>query len=413
MIYAFMSLLALSALLLTSCEEDGDGMQLETPNGEPEIRYIRTTNPNSTDSLLVAAELGSTIAIVGRNLGGTRQVWFNDQEALINPSWVTNTAIILAVPVKAPLDIQDKLYLITEKGDTLTHDFKVTIPAPSVVSAKNEWVQDGENLVINGDFFFEPLSVTFTGAGEGEIVSVTQNSIEVVVPEGATEGPVTVTTIFGVTESTFQLWDSRNIILNFDDLVANGWRIGMVANDNGPIDGNYLVVGGVIAANQRDEGPGAPGESPLAMEFWGGPAGRTENFYPYYANSYRDYVLKFEAKVNKWYGGYLNLCLSTPDHAGNNQEIWSNTLNARAIWGPWAEEGKEFSTDGSWITVVIPLTEFQYHMGSDDERGVFYTPGQKFIESAAGSFSTWFLGSPENEDNEVEFFIDNIRFVQP
>src|SRR5690606_9947169 len=191
-----------------------------------------------------------------------------------------------------------------------------------------------------------------------------------------------------------------------------GWRIGLGENTDNPINGNYLVFRGNIDANQRDEGPRAPAQSPLLMEYWGGPDNRTENFYPYYPNSYRDYVLKFEAKVNKWYGGYLNLALSTPDHNGNNQEIWSNSLNARAIWAPWADEDSEFQTEG-WITVVIPMTDFHYHMGTDGDDNVVYTPNQKFIEAAAGSLSTWLLGSPENDDNFVEFYIDNVRFVQP
>ena len=123
-------------------------------------------------------------------------------------------------------------------------------------------------------------------------------------------------------------------------------------------------------------------------------------------------MLKFEAKIRKWYGGYLNLCLSTPDHTGNNQEIWSNSLNARAIWAPWTETDEEVTTGDHWITVVVPMTEFQYYMGSD-ANGVNYTPGQKFSESAAGRFSTWLLGSPENTGNEVEFYLDNIRFVEP
>ena len=235
--------------------------------------------------------------------------------------------------------------------------------------------------------------------------------MEVAVPEGATEGPVTLATNFGSTESTFHVWDKRNVILNFDDKVANGWRIGLREDTDGPIDGKYLVVGGNIAKNQRDEGPGAPAESPLTMEYWGGPAGRTENFYPLYPNSYRDYVLKFEAKVNKWYGGHLNLCLSTPSHTGSNQEIWSNSLNARAVWAPWAASGEEFSTDGEWITVVVPMSEFQYFMNAPSD--VEYTPGQKFIETAAGSFSTWMLGSKESSGNAVQFYIDNIRFVKP
>ncbi len=398
-------------LITTSCEENGDGMNIESPSGDPVVDYIRLSDPATSDSLLVSASLGTGIVIVGKNLGGTREVWFNDRQASITPTWVTNKTVFVSVPSFAPNEVTNILYLVDAKKDTLKHPFVVSIPEPELYSAKNEWPQAGENLIINGNYFFAPLTVTFSGGEVGEVISVTQNQVEVTVPAGATEGPVTLATNFGEEVSTFHLWDKRNIILNFDDKVANGWRIGLAETGDGEIDGNYLVVGGNIAKNQRDEGPGAPAGSPLAMEYWGGPAGRTENFYPLYPNSYRDYVLKFEAKVTKWYGGYLNLCLSTPTHAGSNQEIWSNSLNARGIWGPWAEKGEEFTTDGKWITVVIPMEEFQYYMGAPSD--VVYTPGQKFIETAAGSFSTWLLGSPENNGNEVRFYIDNIRFVKP
>ena len=115
--------------------------------------------------------------------------------------------------------------------------------------------------------------------------------------------------------------------------------------------------------------------------------------------------------MKKWYGGYLNLCLSTPTHASSNQEIWSNSLNARALWAPWVEAGEEFTTGDQWITVVIPMSEFQYFMDAPGD--VVYTPDQKFQEAAAGSFSTWLLGSPESSGNAVQFYIDNIRFVKP
>jgi hypothetical protein len=398
-------------LLIASCDEDGDGMNIETPNGDPVVDYVRLSDPATSDSLLVSATLGTGIVIVGKNLGGTREVWFNDKQASVTPTWVTNKTVFASVPSFAPSKVTNILYLVDANKDTLKHSFVVSIPEPELYSAKNEWPLSGENLVINGDYFFEPVTVTFTGGVVGEVVSVSQTQVEVAVPEGATEGPVTLATNFGSTESTFHVWDKRNVILNFDDKVANGWRIGLREDTDGPIDGKYLVVGGNIAKNQRDEGPGAPAESPLTMEYWGGPAGRTENFYPLYPNSYRDYVLKFEAKVNKWYGGHLNLCLSTPTHSGSNQEIWSNSLNARAVWAPWVASGEEFSTDGEWITVVVPMSEFQYFMNAPAD--VEYTPGQKFIETAAGSFSTWLLGSKESSGNAVQFYIDNIRFVKP
>ncbi len=411
--------LFMSTLLIISCEDD-DGMSIESPDGPAAIGYIRVTNPLASDSLLVRAQLGTTVAIMGQNLGGTREVWFNDRQAIINPSWVTNRTIIVVVPNQAPLDITDEIYLVDANGQTLAHPFEVTIPPPVLASARNEWPQRelGEKLRINGNYFFDvqgvvPVIVTFTGGEEAIATVINQTLLEVEIPESAEEGPVTVTTNFGETVSTFHLWDKRNIVLNFDDLVANGWRIGLTETDDDAIDGNYLVVRGNINANQRDEGPGAPAQSPFTMEYWGGSdPNRTENFYPLYPNSYRDYVLKFEAKVKVWYGGYLNLCLSTPSHTNSNQEIWSNSLNSRAIWGPWAEAGAEYTTEDRWITVVMPMTEFQYHMGQPNTN-IEYTPGQPFIETAAGSFSTWLIGSPENDGNFVEFFIDNIRFVEP
>jgi len=408
--FALVPLVAMSAFLVTSCD-DPDGMEYSDPDGPPVINYIRLSDPDTPDSLIVSATLGTGIVIMGENLGGTREVWFNDKQSpTLNPTWVSNTTVFVSVPSQAPDEITNKMYLKDAKGNVLEHPFVVAIPPPAPASAKNEWPQDGENLVINGDFFFQPITVTFTGGVVADVVSISQQRLEVSVPDGALEGPVTVTTNFGETESSFHVWDSRNIVLNFDNLVGNGWRTGLTENSDGPIDGKYLVVRGNINANQRNEGDGA---SPFLMEYWGGSdPNRSENFYPLYPNSYREYALKFETKVKKWYGGYLNLCLSTPEHTNSNQEIWSNSLNARAIWGPWAAADKDFNTDGKWITVVVPLTDFQYFMDESGTQGVYYTGGQRFIEAAAGTFSTWFLGSPQNTGNAVEFYIDNVRFVE-
>jgi hypothetical protein len=402
-------------MITTSCEQNGDGMHIETPDGAPVIDYIRVADPLKADSLIVSASLGTGIVLMGKNLGGTREIWFNDKQAIITPTWVTNNTVFVSVPSVAPSEITDVMTLVDENGKTLAYPFVVSIPPPELYSLKNEWPQEGENLIINGNYFFEPVTVTFSGGVVGEVISVSQTQVEVTVPAGATEGPISLETTFGEEASTFHVWDKRNIVLDFDNVWGNGWRKGLRENSDNPIDGNYLVVRGNIAANQRDEGPDGEGlnASPLEMQFWGGVAGRTENFYPLFPNSYRDYVVKFEAKVNKWYGGYLNLCLAPVSHNNSNQEVWSNNINARAIWGPWAANNEEFSTDGQWITVVIPMTEFEYAMGTNDAGDVVYTPGQPFIEANAGSFSTWLLGSPENSENEVEFYIDNIRFVEP
>lgn len=417
--YVLIPCLIMSSILFSSCEENGNGNELSNPDGPPEVSYIRIAEPSSSDSLLTSATLGTGLVIVGENLGGTREIFFNDKRASINPTWVTNTTIFVDIPSNAPAKVTNTLYLVDSKKDTLKHPFVVSIPAPVLDNVVNEWPEAGEDLVINGNYFFAPLIVTFTGGVTGVVKSVEQNKVVVSVPDGALEGPIALKTNFGEAISTFHIWDSRNVILNFDDQAANGWRIGMKGSEGG-IDGNYLMIKGNVAANQRDEGDGAPQESGYAMEYWGGnDANRNDNFYPLYTNSYRDYVLKFEAKVKKWKGGYLNLCLASPNHpnditSGNaNQEIWENTRNARAIWGPWAKDNADYNTKDKWITVIIPLTDFQYAMGLNADKEVVYTPGQVFNEASAGSFSTWMLGSPESDGSEVEFYIDNIRFVKP
>ena len=55
------------------------------------LDYVRITRPESSDSLLVGAGQGQLIAIVGKNLQDAVEVWFNDQQAILTPTYITNT----------------------------------------------------------------------------------------------------------------------------------------------------------------------------------------------------------------------------------------------------------------------------------------------------------------------------------
>ena len=69
-----------TGLLFPSCEED------DTPsasNAIPEVRYVRITNPEKSDSLLTHAFMGNTVALIGENLGDVVELWFNDQPAIL------------------------------------------------------------------------------------------------------------------------------------------------------------------------------------------------------------------------------------------------------------------------------------------------------------------------------------------
>src|SRR5690606_13335155 len=142
--------------------------------------------------------------------------------------------------------------------------FEVAINDPFLGRLKSEYVNAGDEAVIYGDYFYAPVSVTFAGDVQGEVISFTDTEIRVTVPEGAEPGPITVTSNFGETESEFWFRDNRNIIASFDvPLVDWVWRGPdfVVASDPDieNINGKFFRVNS-----------GAQGVYPY-MEVYGGP----------------------------------------------------------------------------------------------------------------------------------------------
>jgi hypothetical protein len=393
----------LAGTLIISCQDEDAG-------GEPVIHYIRHTDPTKADSLYDGSTLGALIAIVGDNLSGASQIFFNDQEAELNSTYITNTTIIVNVPPDAPKERTDKLTLIFRNGKVLEYDFKVNISAPVLNSMDNEWAQTGETAAINGNYFFEPITIAFSDGSKVTPTSVSQLRLEFVVPANAPAGPITVTTNFGATKSIFHFHDNRNIILNYDNLTTTGaWRTGLILEDEHSLNGRYVKFKGSYNQGERNEGDGGP--SPYESQFWAKTSGRPAgNFLPGDPN---DYVMKFEAKVVTWDKSYLNLCFAPYgfEGSGTNQELWSNNFNARAIWGPWDVKQAPFSTDGKWMTFTIPMTEFKWAMGtSGTPTDVTYTP-KAFDKNATGSISLWMLSATGASSSPFELMMDNLRIV--
>jgi hypothetical protein len=391
------TLMAVLTTIHTSCSED------DLPNnGEPIIKYIRVADPASADSLLVAGFQDNLIVIVGENLQDARQIWFNDQPGPLVSTFITSTTIFTVVPADIPNVITNKITIVFGNGKTLEHDFAVQISKPEVSSMQCEFVEAGAETTIRGNFFYEPVKVIFSGNVEGEVIAVEEQKITVKIPEGAQPGPITVTTNFGSTASSFHFRDTRNIILNYDNLTSSGsWRPGTIKSENG-LDGNYLLLKGVLNANQRTEDYSGGG---FVSQFWGQGNGRPEGNL--FDGDPKDYVLKFEARVVDWYGSYLNICFA-PWNLNNNGEYWGN-VNARAIWGPWDSADESYKTTG-WITVTIPLTEFKHEISQDGSGNIIY-PEMEFDPSKTGSLSFWVVGSPKANASPVEINIDNVRIV--
>ncbi len=331
----FLAIAAVTAGIVFSCSED------DLPNGgKPMISYVRVTDPASSDSLVVSAGQGQMIAIVGENLADAREMWINDQQAVLSPTFITNTTIITRVPSKIPSEITNKMTIYFGSGDPLVYDFAVDISAPAISYMMSEYVNTGEVATIVGDFFYEPVTVTFTGGVEGQILELEDKTIQVVVPDGAEPGPLTITTNFGSTESSFWFRDDRNIIASFDGTTNGLWwgptYIKSADDDIENINGKFIRMKNNLGAWGWFELYVGPPESDVALELKNIPEGAFTN--P------DDYVLKFEMNTLKpLTGAYIHMYFGPTIEPGRH--------SAKYIWQP------NVDTKGMWETISIPWAD--------------------------------------------------------
>ena len=309
----------------------------DKPNGgEPRITYVRVTNPASSDSLLVGAAQGKLVAIMGENLGDAIEIWFNDQKASLNPTYITNTTILVNVPAQIPLAISNKLKINFKDGRTLLHDFEVQISKPLLSSMVSEYVNAGDIAIIRGNFFYAPVTVKFTGDVMGEIVSVKDQEVQVRVPAGAQPGQITVKTNFGETKSNFWFRDNRNMFIDSDPY-EGWWNSSYVVSNPGvgdppKINGNYLRFKKAIGAWSWNELAGGPA---TAMPV------HSKNIPNAAILKPEDYNLKFEVNTTKPYNSNMlkiNVALNAED-------------NDAYQWKP------PYDSKGQWNTIVIPFEE--------------------------------------------------------
>lgn len=354
--------------IFISCNKDK-----ASGHGVRRIRYVRVTNPQSSDSLLMGAHQGNLIAIMGENLQGAQQLWFNDQKASLTPTYMTATTILVRVPVPIPHDITNKIKILFSDGDSLLYDFVVQISKPSITSMDCEYVNTADVGTIHGDFFYEPLTVDFAGGVTGEIVSVTDKILQVRIPEGAQPGQITITTNFGTNKSNFWFRDNRNIFISSDPFT--GWSgANFVVTNPGPgdppaINGNYIRVNQPISGWQWT--PIAEG-SPDAMP-------GSKNIPDDAILNPSNYDLKFELNTMKPFNANV-----IKINAGLSNGFDNNNYQ----WKP------PFDTKGKWQTVIIPYEEITKSYGAPQTvnpngyytRILFHGPGDLDCDMSFDNF---------------------------
>ncbi len=431
------SLPALATILLAgglaSCSEtDAD----RDKGATPVIKYARMCDAEAADSLVVSASLGTRVCFVGDGLGDVQQVWFNDQKAKLNPTMVTSHTIIVDIPNNIPGEVTNIAKFVTSGGTSTDYPFQVSVPAPRVETMSCEYARPGSVVKITGAYFADdpnvPLTVTFPGDIPAEIRTISQEALEVVVPECSEEGVVTVTSIYGEGESTFHYLDTRGMMFDFDGLTGlgnHGWHNAPVENDGSGISGNYIRLGdGATTLAGAD----AWDDANFSFEYWAGSWNQPTD-YPEREgvrlfdivdfSDYNNMSLKFELNIpanaawqacamqlifagtDKVTMGYPGLDIYGNTVPGSNNDFFQTSM-ARGLWIPWTANDA-YHTDGEWITVSLPIKDFVY---APDGSGAstFLTSPEDF---ASFHLFLW-NGGVTGVDCTPMLKIDNIRAVK-
>lgn len=430
------SLMSLATLSLVACEDEPD--KYEVAGGNPEVIYV--CMPTNKDSLITSAFTNNRVVLIGNNLRSITKLFFNDQEAVLNSSLITDHALFVTVPRSLPNNPTDKIYMYNEDGNVTEYPFTVDIAAPLLASMDCEYVAPGEVATINGDYLLSydnfPMVITMPdGTQITDFKSLSQTSVSFVVPDGCTQsGPITVTSKYGTSKSTkFNFNDNRGIMADFNagggvssnGKAPQGWNISATYSSEGGIagcgeycqlgDGSTTTDGGWIEAFKLPFWAGRWDGNPMGIE--PGQAGTPFcNFIDF--SDFANMALKFELyipKSNPWSAGAMQLVFTSSDVAANDS--WQNNKYihttkedggldlCRGLYRPWETTGS-FDTGDEWITVTVPFSEFVYN--ADGTKG-------SVPLSSPNDFATFVLwpwdGGVEGTECTPIFRIDNIRAV--
>lgn len=398
--------LPLAFSLFTACSKEDSG------GGVPMISAVSLLDSTKVDSSFTEALPGTLILITGQNLGGAVTVSFNGQAAYFNPTYNTNTHLIINIPENTPTeatdpDVPNTIRVVTKHGET-SYTFTISIPPPSISAISNENALPGDSLIVYGSSLWLISKVVFPGGREVTdfIANEAGTRLGMIMPNvGDDTGRLVIHAKYGMAMSDGPLNDhqSGDVISNLTDngetgevAVFNwGWWGANRTNDATLFPGTrggYLqnVFGGVGA---NDGG------------WWNG--NRSGNFSDVttiftadiMTQQASNYALKFEINTKEPWTAGIDLIRFGEDYAYR--------------YMPWATaaDGK-FDTNDEWRTVTIPLSAFKTKADNVEGTGApAATMGNLLKANGVVAFGYRFI----TEDDPVDVYnaaFDNFRIVK-
>lgn len=391
--------------LFVSCSKDDD------QGGVPIISSVTLLDSTKQDSAFVRALPGTLVLITGQNLSGITQVTFNGQSAYFNPTYNTNTHLIITIPGNAPTeatdpDVPNMIRIVTTHGE-VSYSFVVDIPPPSIAGISNENALPGDSLIIFGSSLWLIDKITFPGGREitNFISNEAGTRVGMIMPDlGTDTGRLIIHAKYGTTMSDGPLNDheSGDVISNLTNSGETGeipvlnWAWWGANRTTDPTlfpgtRGGYLqnIFGGVGAND------GA---------WWNG--NRSGNFtdVPMFTAAIMtqqasNYALKFEM---------------------NTKEPWTSGINVLRFgekyafrFMPWSTSPTgSFDTEDTWVTITIPLSLFKTK--ADDVEGTgagAVTMGDLLKPNGVVAFGYRFITEADPVDVYNAAF-DNFRIIK-
>jgi hypothetical protein len=376
------------------------GCRKETSNA-PVITGVRNYVASPEDTVMQSLIPGQWVVLLGHNLKGATQIYFNGVPAFYNSALFSDTSAAVQVPSVIPFpsvaaDELNTIRYVTPNGST-TFTFNIVAPPPSITSISNENANAGDSVRVYGLNFFFIKSITFAGSAVSSWKESNDGtSVGFIVPSLSQSAPLVITTESGTASTVYNMNDvTTGALCNFDNVNTYSWGATGTSDNNSQFMGNrgfYAILqNGSLKANE--------------WSWWnGGRSINTNGVQWVPADSMNvpigDYAFKFEINAPEaWNGGSIFVIKDYSTAYVGRYEPWKDAEG----------NGFSFSTKG-WQTVTIPLSMFLTNNGTGTAAASLT---QLLGSSGSGSVNIWLINnSPAATATGTNAAFDNLRVVK-
>lgn len=385
--------------MMTSCNND------EVSGGAPVITEVRNYEAAPNDTIVNKLMPGQWVVLKGSNLKDAVKIAFNGIAVDFNGGIFSDNYAVVQLPsvIAFPSIPEEKLNtieVVTPNGSTI-FNIDIVAGSPELTGISNENPVEGEVVTIFGTNLFLVNEVVFSGTTITDYeLSDSGTSISFVMPNIVSGGIVSVTTASGTVSTVFNV-NSATVegFLNFDGIGSMAWGTG-TSNSSTEFPGNHgnyaILNNQVLSAGdgtwwgwERSINTGAGQWVPTAD----------------LSLDLDQFALKFEINVPGDWNGTSILILKDYN--------W----NFVARYEPWkvsASKTVNYTTDGKWKTVTIPLNEFRSKKDNIDGTGDSASSLTELLGNSGNGSMLIYTTNSGSTPTATAFrgAIDNIRIVK-